>query len=53
MLVDYIHTYRHRNLKLCNLFIGGYEINKYKPNVFSNSPFTLSKAFSIAIQDPH
>jgi len=27
VLVDYIHTYTSRNLKLCNLFIDGYEIN--------------------------
>ena len=31
MLVDCIHTYTSRNLKLCNLFIDGYEINYINP----------------------
>ena len=31
MLVDCIRTYTSRNLKLCNLFIDGYEINYINP----------------------
>jgi hypothetical protein len=48
MLVDCIHT--NRNLKLCNLFIDGYEINKYKLSPFTDLLLILLKAFSI--QDP-
>jgi hypothetical protein len=31
VLVECIHTYTSRNLKLCNLFIDGYEINSINP----------------------